>query len=193
MAKQRVIRKVLIGMGVAVGALGIVIATRPSTFHVERSITIAAPAESAFAQVNDFHAWATWSPYEKLDPQMTRTFEGPRSGTGAIYSWSSKGKAGEGRMTIAKSELPSQVAIKLEFLKPFECTNTAAFTFTPAPEGTKVTWAMDAENTFLGKAASLVLDMDKLVGSDFERGLVDLKTVAESASRANVAATNAVP
>lgn len=187
MNKKKVLRSALIGVVAAVGALGVAIATRPSTFHVERSITMAAPVDHAFARVNDFHAWSTWSPYEKLDPQLKRTFEGPRSGIGASYSFSGD-KVGAGRMTIEKSD-PARVVIKLEFFKPFEAVNTATFTFTPTGDGTKVTWAMDGENGFVGKAASLVFDMDKLVGGDFEQGLVALKAEAEKAVKATAATT----
>ena len=179
-------RKILIGVAAVIVLLLIVVATRPGTFHVERSVTIAAPPEAAFAQVNDFHAWASWSPYEKLDPGMKRTFEGAPSGVGAVYAWSGNKEIGEGRMTIEKSE-PSQIAIKLEFIKPFTATNTATFSFVPAPEGTKVTWAMDGKNSFLAKAMHLVMDMDKLVGTDFERGLSAMKTVAEETNKTNVA------
>jgi carbon monoxide dehydrogenase subunit G len=176
------LNKLLIGIAAVVCVMVLVIATRASTFHVERSITIAAPAERAFAQVNDFHAWSGWSPYEKLAPEV-RTFEGPASGAGAVYAWAG-GQAGEGKMTIAKSDRPSQIAINLQFIKPMAATNTATFTFAPAPEGTKVTWAMDGESSFMWKAASLVMDMDKLIGSDFERGLADLKSVSERPSTA---------
>jgi uncharacterized protein YndB with AHSA1/START domain len=179
-------RKILIGVATVVALLLIVVATRPASFHVERSVTIAAPPETAFAMVFDFHAWANWSPYEKLDPGMKRTFEGAPSGVGAVYAWSGNEEVGEGRMTIEKSE-PSQIAIKLEFLEPFTATNTATFSFVPEPEGTKVTWAMDGKNSFLAKAMHLVMDMDKLVGADFERGLTAMKALAEDANKANVA------
>jgi uncharacterized protein YndB with AHSA1/START domain len=179
-------RKILIGVGAIVVLLVSVIATRPSTFHIERSITMAAPPERAFVHVNDFHGWAAWSPYEKLDPQMNRTYQGAASGTGAVYAWAGE-KSGEGKMTIEKSERPSQISIKLEFFKPFAATNTATFTFVPTAEGTTVTWAMDGKNGFVSKAASLVMDMDKLVGGDFERGLAELKVLAESAPKANAA------
>jgi uncharacterized protein YndB with AHSA1/START domain len=183
------IRKILIGIAAVIVVLVVVVATQPSTFHIERSITIAAPPESAFAQVNDFHAWAAWSPWEKMDPQMKRTFEGAPSGTGAIYAWSGNDKVGEGRMTIEKSDKPAQIAIKLEFLKPWTATNTATFTFAPATGSTKVTWAMDGQNNFGAKAASLFMNMDKMVGDDFERGLTALKSIAESAPKANAEAT----
>jgi len=180
-------RKILIGVAAVILLFVIVVATRPATFHVERSVTIAAPPEVAFAQVNDFHAWANWSPYEKLDPAMKRTFDGAPSGLGAVYAWAGNKEIGEGRMTIEKSESPSQIAIKLEFIKPFTATNTATFSFVPAPDGTRVTWAMDGKNSFVAKAMHLVMDMDKLVGTDFERGLSAMKTVAEEANKTNVA------
>ncbi|MDB4996203.1 MAG: hypothetical protein JWM74_3635 [Myxococcaceae bacterium] len=180
---MKLIKKIGIGVGAVVVVFVLVVATRPSAFHIERSITMAAHPESAFAQVNDFHAWPTWSPYEKMDPEMKRSYEGAASGTGAIYMWSGDGKAGEGKMTIEKSDKPSLVAIKLEFTKPFQATNAATFTFVPVAEGTKVTWAMDGQNNFVGKAFSLFMDMDKLVGSDFERGLAAMKANAESAPK----------
>lgn len=162
----------------------IVIATRPATFHIERSVLIQAPPENAFMHVNDFHAWSAWSPYEKLDPKMERSYSGAPAGTGAAYGWKSEsGNVGEGNMTIEKSDKPSQIVIRLEFTKPFAATNTATFSFVPGPQGTKATWAMDGNNSFMGKAASLVMNMDQLVGSDFERGLAALKTLAESAAK----------
>ena len=190
--KKSVLRKVLIAVPAALAVLATVIATRPSEFHVERSITIAAPPERAFTQVDDFHAWSTWSPYEKLDPQMKRGYEGPSSGAGAIYTWSGNDKAGEGRMKIERSEAPSRIDIELQFQRPFECTNTASFTFTPTPEGTKVTWAMEGQNGFLAKAASLVFDMDKLVGDDFEKGLASLKLEVEEPATAKAQASATV-
>jgi hypothetical protein len=185
------IRKILVGGAAVVALFATFVATRPSACHIERSITIAAPPEAAFAQVNDFHAWQAWSPYEKLDPQMKRAFGGAASGTGATYAWTSDSpKAGEGRMTLERSEPASRAVIGLELIKPFAATNTVTFTFVPAAGGTKVTWAMDGTNDFFTKAIHLVVDVDKLVGADFERGLASLKTVAESASNGGVAATN---
>jgi hypothetical protein len=183
--KMSIGRKILIGVGAVLVVLVLVIATRPPTFHIERSTTVAAPPETVFAEVNDFHAWTTWSPWEKLDPALKRTYEGPSSGLGAGYAWVGNHQVGEGRMTITKSEKPSQIVIKLEFLKPFAATNTATFSFVPAPEGTKVTWAMDGQNNFMAKAFHLVFDMDKMVGGDFERGLADMKAHAESAAKTN--------
>jgi hypothetical protein len=176
------IRKVLIGTSIVVAVLCIVIAVQPATFHVERSIAIAAPPERAFSQVVDFRQWAAWSPYEKLDPDMKKTYSGAPSGVGAIYAWAGNGKAGEGRMTIEESDSLSKIGIKLEFLKPFTATNRATFTFARTGSGTNVTWAMDGNNSFMSKAFHLVMDMDKLVGGDFERGLAAMKGNAERAA-----------
>jgi Polyketide cyclase / dehydrase and lipid transport len=173
------LRKILIGAAAAVVLLLIVIAAQPATFHVERSVEIAAPPENAYALVNDFHKWTLWSPYEKLDPQMTRTYSGAESGDGAVYAWQGNKEIGEGRMTIEKSTPASEVSIKLEFIKPFSATNRATFTFVPSGPKTKVTWAMDGNNTFLSKAFHLVMDMDKLVGKDFEKGLLAMQGEAE--------------
>jgi len=172
------VRKILIGASVVIVVLVVVIALQPATFHVERSVVIAAPRERAFSQVADFHQWATWSPFEKLDPDMKKTYTGAPSGVGAIYAWAGNGKAGEGRMTIEEST-PSKIGIKLEFLKPFEATNGATFSFAPTGAGTKVTWAMDGNNNFISKAFHLVMNMDKLIGGDFERGLAAMKANAE--------------
>ena len=186
-------RKILIGVAVLIVLLVLVILTRPATFHIERSITMAAPPENAFAQVNDFHAWPAWSPWEKLDPQMKKTFEGPPAGVGAKYAWAGNDEVGEGQMTMEKSEKPSTIGIKLEFIKPFAATNATTFTFAPAAGGSKVTWAMDGENNFMSKAASLFMDMDKMIGADFDKGLAAMKAAAEAAPKAAPAAPAAAP
>jgi hypothetical protein len=176
------LKKILIGVGAAFALLLFVISLQPATFHVERSISMSAPPEAAFAQVNDFHAWGAWSPWEKLDPNMKRSYDGAAAGVGAKYAWVGNKEVGEGRMTIVQSEA-AKIAIKLEFLKPFQATNIATFTFTKTPEGTKTTWAMDGNNNFISKAFHLVMDMDKMIGPDFERGLAGMKTAAEAAPK----------
>ena len=174
------LRKILVGVAVVLVVLVLAIASRPATFHVERSGVVPAPPDVTFAQVNDFHAWEAWSPWAKLDPQMKTVYAGPSAGIGAVYFWSGNDKAGEGRMTLEKSESPKTIGIKLEFLKPFVSTNQTTFTFAPAPEGTKVTWSMDGANNFMSKAMSLVMDMDKMVGPDFEKGLASIGVVAKA-------------
>jgi len=178
------IGKIVIALVVVAAAFVIVVATRPAEFHIERSIAVLAPPADAFAQVNDFHAWAAWSPWDKLDPKMERTHSGPPAGPGATYAWKSEsGKVGQGRMTIEKSEAPTRVVVTLEFIKPFAATNTVTFSFDAAADGTKVTWAMDGRNGFMGKAFALLMNMDKTVGGDFERGLAALKVAAEAAPK----------
>lgn len=177
------LKKILIGVAAVLLLFVIVVATRPADFRVERSITIAAPPAVVFGQVNDFHAWAAWSPWEKLDPGMKRTYTGPPSGTGATYEWQGNDDVGEGRMTIEKSTPPSTVGIKLEFIKPFAATNVTTFTFAEQGPGTKVTWAMEGTNNFFAKAFGLFMDMDKLVGADFERGLASMKAISEAAAK----------
>ena len=181
--------KILLGLVVVVVAFVVVVATRPSGFHIERSLAVVASPEAVFAQVNDLHAWAAWSPWEKLDPKMVRTHSGAPAGVGAAYAWKSQdGKVGQGRMTIEKSERPSLVVVRLQFIEPFAATNMVTFSIDPIASGSKVTWAMDGHNGFLGKMFHLVMNMDKVVGGDFERGLANLKTVAESAPRPVAAA-----
>ena len=158
----------------------LVVALQPSEFRVVRSTTIAAPPAEVFAQVNDFHNWDAWSPWTKLDPACKYTFEGPAAGTGAVYTWSGNDQVGEGRMTILDSRPVEQVRIKLDFVKPFESTATVEFDFKAEGEQSKVTWTMHGENNFLSKAFCLFVNMDKMLGSDFEKGLAQMKAVAEA-------------
>lgn len=177
-------------LGIVLGVLAaivvlfvIIVATRPSAFRIERKATIAAPPQAVFEQVNDFRNWRAWSPWEKLDPNLKRTYEGPSAGQGAVYAWAGNKKAGEGRMTIVDSRPGELVRIKLEFFKPFVATNTAEFTFVPQGEQTVVSWSMSGTNNFFLKAFGLFMDMDRVIGSDFEKGLSAMKATAEGAAR----------
>jgi uncharacterized protein YndB with AHSA1/START domain len=165
---------------VAVVALVVVVATRPAAFRIARTTTVAAPAETVFALLADFRAWSQWSPYEKLDPAATKTFEGPPAGVGAGYHYVGK-KVGEGRMTITAATPGQRVAIRAEFIRPFTATNQIELTLAPAPGGVTVTWAMTGNNSFVFKAFSLLVDIDRMLGKDVEQGLADLKRVAEAA------------
>ena len=140
------LKKILAGVVAALLLLVVVIALQPASFHVERSIEVAAPAANVRALVNDFHAWHAWSPWEKLDPGMQRSYEGAPSGVGAKYAWRGNQEVGEGRMTIEQSD-PSRVVIKLEFLKPFAATNTATFSFADAASGTAIPFRCDFHPT----------------------------------------------
>ena len=177
------IKKILIALALIVIVFLIVVALQPADFRITRTATVAAPPAAVFAQVNDFHKWEAWSPWAKLDPSMKTTYDGPAEGTGAIYTWAGDGKVGEGRMTLTESHPSDLIRIKLEFLKPMAATNTTEFTFKPEGNQTAVTWSMTGTNNFIGKAFALVMNMDKMVGGDFEKGLAQLKSVLETASR----------
>ncbi|MGA9525755.1 MAG: SRPBCC family protein, partial [Myxococcaceae bacterium] len=173
-------KKILIALVVLIGGLAAFVAAQPSTFRIERSTTLPAPAEIAFPLVNDFHGWARWSPWAKLDPNQKTTYEGAASGTGAIQYWTGNDDVGEGRMTITESRANEFIGIKLEFIRPFASTNQTEFTFTPAGNEVKVNWAMHGENNFMSKAFGLFMDMDAMIGKDFEKGLAALKLAAEA-------------
>jgi hypothetical protein len=149
-----------------------------SSYNVSRSTTIDADAERVHALVNDFHEWTTWSPWEDLDPKMSRTYSGPQSGPGARYEWHGNRKAGVGSQQITSST-PEGIDIDLSFLKPFKSKSHVHFTFAPMGSGTEVTWQMDGEQHGLMGVFGKVVPMDKLVGKDFEKGLARLKAVAE--------------
>jgi uncharacterized protein YndB with AHSA1/START domain len=174
------ITKILLGLVVLVVVLAIVVALQPSDFRVTRTATIAAPAPVVFAQVNDFHKWSAWNPWGKLDPSMKQTYEGAPAGAGAVYTWAGNNEVGEGRMTIAESRPSELIRIRMEFLKPFAATSTAEFTFKPEGDRTVVTWSMLGRNNFMAKAIHMVMNMDRMIGGMFEKGLASMKSVAEA-------------
>ncbi len=174
---------ILIAIAVIVVVFIVVVAMRPADFRLTRTGSVSAPAAFVFAQVNDFHKWEGWSPWENIDPALKKTFEGPPAGTGAIYSWAGNSKVGEGRMTITESRPSDLILIKLEFFKPFKATNTTEFTFKPQGNQTAVRWTMSGKNNFMAKAMHLFMNMDKMVGGQFEQGLANLKSVAEAAGK----------
>lgn len=170
---------IAITIGFLLAALLVFATTRPDNFRVERSTLIKAPPEKIFALVNDFHRWTAWSPYEKLDPAMKRSYGGPDSGQGSSYAWDGSGKAGAGRMEITQSAPASKISIQLDFSKPFEGHNIAEFTLLPQGQATQVTWAMHGPSPFIAKLMGIFFNMDKMIGKDFETGLDKLKTIAE--------------
>ena len=172
---------ILLAIVVLVAIFVVVVATRPADFRVERSSKMSAQPSAVFEQVNDFHKWDGWSPWAKIDPAMKTVYEGPSSGTGAIYSWIGNSKVGQGRMTILESRPSDMIRIRLEFLKPFKATNAAEFTFLPEGNQTAVTWSMTGTKNFILKAFGLFISMDKMVGGDFEKGLAQMKVVVEGA------------
>lgn len=164
---------------VAVAVILILAATKPNEFRVQRSVTIKAPPDKIYPMIVDLKGWAQWSPYERKDPNMKRTFSGAPSGKGATYEWNGDKNVGHGRMEITDATAPSKVVIKLDFFSPFEAHNTAEFTMTPQGDGTNVTWAMYGPNVFMGKVMQVFMNMDKMAGTDFEAGLQALKANIE--------------
>jgi uncharacterized protein YndB with AHSA1/START domain len=176
---MRTAMRILIGLVLALIAFSALVSIQPAAFKITRTATISAPPEKVFAAVNDFHKWQAWSPWLGLDPAAKSTFEGPAAGTGAKFAWVGNDKVGEGRMEIQDSKPGDHVLIKLDFVKPMQGTSDTEFTFKPVSGGTEVTWTMTGEDGFVGKAARYFMNIDKMVGGDFERGLGNLKTVAE--------------
>jgi hypothetical protein len=172
---------ILIVIVVLIAGVLIYAATRPDSFRVQRAATLNAPPGKIAPLISDFHNWGSWSPWEKLDPAMQRTYSGAPAGKGAVYEWSGNSKAGAGRMEILDAS-PTRVSIKLDFLKPFEAHNLTDFTLDPqpgSPNATRVSWDLHGPMPYLSKLMCVFVSMDKMVGKDFEQGLANLKTVAE--------------
>jgi hypothetical protein len=177
---------VLLAIAVAAVAVLAFAATRPPTFRIERSTSIAAPMLQVAEQIDDFRAWKSWSPWENIDPTLQRTFSGAATGVGAVYEWDGQGKAGAGRMEITEMRAGPTlglISIRLDFRKPFKAANTAEFTLTPTDSGTDLTWAMFGPSPFISKLMGVFIDMDAMIGKDFEAGLAALKRNAEQAPR----------
>ncbi|MBI4381117.1 MAG: SRPBCC family protein [candidate division NC10 bacterium] len=175
------LKKILIALAAIVVVFVVVVAMQPSEFRVVRTATISAPAPGVFAQVNDFHKWEAWSPWAKLDPAAKTTFEGPPAGTGAIFRWAGNKEIGEGSMTITESRPNELIRFNLEFLKPMAGNSTAEFTFKPEGNQTGVMWSMTGKNNFIAKAMCLFMNMDQMVGGQFEKGLAAMKSIVEAA------------
>lgn len=167
---------------VVLAVLAVVVSMQPAEFKISRSTQIAAPPERVFQQIDDFHKWDGWSPWAKLDPNMKVTHSGAPNGVGASYAWVGNSDVGEGRMTITQSHPSEHIAIDLDFISPFPAKNLTEFSLKPENGGTSVTWSMAGRKNFVMKAFGMIVDMDKAIGPDFERGLSQLKSVAETAS-----------
>jgi polyketide cyclase/dehydrase/lipid transport protein len=154
-------------------------ATRPDTLHVQRAARVKASPEEIYPLISDFHRWTSWSPYEKRDPAMKRTYSGAEQGKGAVYEWEGNSEVGQGRMEITDTSDPSRVTIKLDFIKPFEGHNVAQFALVAQGGTTNVTWSMDGPTPFLGKLIGVFMNMDTMIGKDFETGLANLKALTE--------------
>src|SRR6478609_7940855 len=174
-----VIAIIAIVIAIAIAIVLILAATKPDTFSVQRATTVKAPPEKIFSLINDFHQWGAWSPYESKDPAMKRSYSGAASGEGAVYAWEGDKNVGSGRMEILDSSAPSKIVIKLDFSAPFEAHNTAEFTMLPQGDATNVTWLMHGPLPYIGKIMHVFINMDRMVGKDFEIGLANLKRLTE--------------
>ena len=170
---------IAIALAILIAVVVVLAAMRPDTFRVQRSIDINAPADKIFPLINDYRNWGSWSPYEHVDPDMQRTFSGPPSGRGSVYEWRGNKNIGHGRMEILDTVPPSKVVIKLDFFSPFEAHNLAEFTMQPKGNATNVTWAMHGPVPFMAKIIHMFMNMDRMVGGQFQQGLVSMKAVAE--------------
>lgn len=177
------LKKILLTIAAIIAIILIAAAFQPAEFRVTRSAAISAPAGTVFTEINDFHRWQAWSPWEKLDPAMKRTFEGPPAGVGSSYAWEGNSAVGAGRMTITESKPAELIRIKLEFLKPMPGDCPTEFAFRQDGAVTAVTWTMSGTNNYLAKIMCLFMSMDKMIGGDFEKGLGELKRLAESAPK----------
>jgi Polyketide cyclase / dehydrase and lipid transport len=176
--------RILIVLVVVVGGFLAYAYTRPDTYRVERTEKIEAPTPVVYSQLEDFKAWGAWSPWDKLDPNMKKTFEGAPKGKGASYSWQGNDKVGKGKMTITDSQAPTEIKYRLEFLEPFAATANTAFKLSPeGDKATSVTWSMEGTNTLMGKVYGVFVNMDKAIGADFDKGLASPNTVAEAEAK----------
>ena len=178
-----IIAIIAVVLAIAIAIVLILAATKPDTLRVQRATTVKAPPEKIFPLINDFHQWGSWSPYEHKDPAMKRSFSGAADGKGAVYGWEGNKNVGSGRMEILDSSVPSKIVIKLDFFTPFEGHNTAEFTMLPQGDATvattNVTWLMHGPSPIMGKIMHVFINMDRMVGKDFEIGLANLKRLAE--------------
>jgi len=177
------LKKILIAVAVIIIVFLIIVAMQPGEFRVTRSANITAPQAAVFDQVNDLHKFEKWNPWGKIDPAMKVSYEGAATGVGSVYKWAGNNEVGEGRMIITESRPSDLVRIKLEFLKPFASVADTEFTFKPQGNQTAVTWNMSGKNNFMAKAMCLFMSMDKMIGSQFEKGLADMKAIVEAAPK----------
>ena len=170
---------IAIVLAIAIAIVLILAATKPDTFSVQRSATIKAPPEKIYPLLSDFNLWKGWSPWENRDPAMKRTYSGAAAGEGAVYAWDGDKNVGSGRMEILDASAPSKIVIKLDFLTPFEAHNTAEFTMLPQGDATNLTWLMHGPAPFISKLMHVFMNIDRMVGKDFEAGLANLKRLTE--------------
>jgi len=175
-----VIVTIAVILAIAIAVVLILAATKPDTLRVQRSVRIKAPPDGIFPLISDFHQWRNWSPYEQKDPAMKRTYDGAERGKGAVYAWEGDKNVGSGRMEILEASPPQKVVIKLDFFTPFEGHNTAEFTMLPQGDATSVTWLMQGPARFVTRVMQVFINLDNMIGKDFEVGLANLKKLTET-------------
>jgi uncharacterized protein YndB with AHSA1/START domain len=174
-------------LAVVIAVVLILATAKPHTFRVERAAVIQAPPERIFSLIDDFHKWRAWSPWEDRDPALKRIYEGAAHGKGAVYAWEGNRNVGAGRMEILSATSPSAIVIKLDFIKPFEGHNIAEFTMLPrggatdaaTTISTNITWAMHGPAPLMHRVMQVFMDLDRMIGKDFEAGLAKLRRAAE--------------
>jgi hypothetical protein len=174
-----IIAIIAVVLAIAIAIIVILAATKPNIFSIQRATMIKAPPGKIFPLINDFHQWGTWSPYETKDPAMKRTYDGAASGKGAVYAWDGNKNVGSGRMEILDTTVPSKIVIKLDFFTPFEGHNTAEFTMLPQGDATNLTWLMHGPASFMSRVMQVFINLDNMIGKDFEIGLANLKRLTE--------------
>jgi hypothetical protein len=177
-----VIAIIAVVLAIAIATVLILASAKPDTFSVEREIGVNAPPEKIFPLINDFHRWGSWSPYENKDPAMKRSYGGAESGKGAVYTWEGNKNVGAGRMEILQASVPTTIVIKLDFFKPFEGHNTAEFTMLPRGDTTRLSWKIHGPAPLMSRVMQVFMDMDRMIGKDFEVGLANLKKLTENES-----------
>lgn len=184
-------KKLLLVIVVLVAGFAGYVALQPNDFRISRSATMAASPAAVFAQVNDFHNWNAWSPWAKLDPNAKNTFEGPASGEGAVFRWAGNAEVGEGHMRILESKPNERIRLELGFEKPMQDTSDVEFTFKPVGDKTELTWTMSGEHTFVSKAMCTLMNMEKMLGGQFDQGLENIKQIVEAKPAAAAASSTA--
>jgi uncharacterized protein YndB with AHSA1/START domain len=171
--------KLLLGVVIVVAAVLVIATTKPSTFHIEKSVVIQAPPQKVYALIGDFHNWPQWAAQDREDATMQRTYSGAASGLGAVSDWTSKGSAGSGRMTITTATVPSKVDVVVYWKRPFKVRNTHEFTLAPTGDETQVTWTAQGTNLYMMKVMEVFVGVNGLMGRHFEAALENLKKAAE--------------
>jgi uncharacterized protein YndB with AHSA1/START domain len=156
------------------------VSTRESSFRYERSGVINAPADKIFPYISQFRLGEKWSPYEKVDPNLKKTFKGTDGQVGSIMEFDGNMEAGSGQLELLNLVPNESVDIKLTMTKPMFAENLIQYRLTPEAGGTRFTWTMSGDGGFMTKLMTVFIDCEKMIGGQFTQGIENLKTVVES-------------